>query len=390
MNKAAVPTDPNDPTDPRDPTDPTDQITRFDLRHERGVTKHFYGAGALAAGSVALAPELAGRAVFAVSSAPIWALHGERLAALAGSWERLERLEVPDGEAAKSVAEAERLWRRLSTLGARRGSLVVAFGGGSVGDLAGFVAGTFARGLDWLQLPTTFLAQVDAAIGGKSAVDLPEAKNAVGLFHHPLAVLADSELLATLPAEQLRSGLVEVVKIAALLDLDLLAEVERDLERLLSGEPAALGATVARAARTKARLVESDPDECGARKLLNFGHTLGHALEAEIGYGRMLHGDAVAHGLRFAVRLSLLRGADPALGERLTRLLDRLAIPPLPQLSIAGLLERIGRDKKATGGGVEWILLPRAGEALAAAQLPAELVAKELAAFVSSFDATPL
>ncbi|KAB2959981.1 MAG: 3-dehydroquinate synthase, partial [Thermoanaerobaculia bacterium] len=228
----------------------------FELRAGGGATRHRIGGDALAAAAAELATEVAGRTVFLVTEATVWGLHGERLAALPAACSRLHRLVVPAGEAAKQVEVADSLWRAMSAAGGKRDSRVIAFGGGSVGDLAGFVAGTFLRGVDWLLLPTTLLAQVDASIGGKTAVDLPEAKNAVGLFHHPRLVVADTGVLATLPPEQVRSGLVEAVKVAALLDPELLARIERDRAALLAGDAAALAPVVATAARLKAGLVE--------------------------------------------------------------------------------------------------------------------------------------
>lgn len=356
----------------------------FELRHERGATRHRYGAGVLAGSADLLGPLLAGRRCFAVSSAPILALHGGRLAELAPLAARLEILEVPDGEAAKTVEEAGRLWRRLAAAGGKRDAVIVAFGGGSVGDLAGFVAGAFLRGVDWVQLPTTLLAQVDAAVGGKTAVDLPEAKNAVGLFHHPLAVVADADLLSTLPRDQVRSGLVEAVKTAALLDPDLFDRIELELDRLRAGEPAALAGVAGVAARRKAGLVESDPREAGRRALLNLGHTVGHALEAELGYGRIAHGDAVAHGLRFALRLSVAEGGDRRFAERLGRLLDRLEVPPLPPgLGAGALAARVGRDKKGDERGLAWVLLDGPGSGRLARGLEPGRVEAELARWLA-------
>jgi len=359
-----------------------DTVETFELRHPRGTTRHFYGAGALGAGWAALAPELSGRTVFAISARPILDLHGARLEAARRLAREFRILEVPDGEPAKCAREAELLWRAMSRGGGRRDSVVIAFGGGSVGDLAGFVAGAFLRGVAWLQVPTTLLAQVDAAVGGKTAIDLEEAKNAVGLFHHPLAVLADPEPLATLAPAHLRSGLIEAIKTAAVLDARLLERIEGGLDRLLGGEAGELAAVAAGAARAKAALVEADPEEAGARMLLNFGHTLGHALEAEIGYGAIAHGDAVAHGMRFALRLSRTSGGDPRFGERLDRVLDRLAVPALPRVSADALLARIARDKKARADGLRWVLCDGAGRGRIEAGLPAETVRVELAAFL--------
>jgi 3-dehydroquinate synthetase len=359
-----------------------DAVETFELAHPRGVTRHFYGVGAISAGAEALDGALRGRAVVAVSAAPIVDLHADALEPLRARAGAFDLLTVPDGEAAKTVAEAEALWQRLLAGGARRDALVVAFGGGSVSDLAGFAAGAYLRGVDWLAVPTTLLAQVDAAVGGKTGVDLPAAKNAVGVFHHPLAVMAEPALLVTLSRAERRSGLVEVVKTGAILDTALFARVERDLEPLLAGDPAASAPAVATAARVKAGLVAADPEERGPRQLLNFGHTLGHAIEAEIGYGRILHGDAVAHGLRFALRLSRAAGCDAPFAARVEALLDRLGTPPLPPLAPEPLLRRLARDKKARAGGVGWVLLAGAGRGEFGVRLPDEAVATALAEFL--------
>jgi 3-dehydroquinate synthase len=352
---------------------------RFELRHAKGVTALFAGEEALAAAGEDLARRLSGRALYVVSAPPILALHGEALERLRSAARSLRVLEIPDGEPAKCVAEASRLWSVLAAAGAKRDSVIAAFGGGTVGDLAGFVAATFLRGVELMQLPTTLLAQVDAAVGGKTAIDLPEAKNSVGAFHHPSLVVADAVWLSTLPDQELRSGLVETIKTAALLDAELLDRIERGLDRLRAGEPGALGPVAAAAARAKARLVESDPEEAGPRQLLNLGHTLGHALETAAGYGRLRHGDAVAHGLRFALALAAPRGLDPGFGRRLAALLDRLGVPPLPPRDGAQLLELVGRDKKAREGGLTWVLPIAAGRAERVGGIAADEIAARLA-----------
>ena len=358
------------------------EVAGFELAHPGGSTRLVYGAGAIAAGAEVLDAALRDRALFVISAEPILALHAQELSPLRARAATCEIVTVPDGEVAKTPGEAERLWQLLLAAGARRDALVVAFGGGAVSDLAGFVAGAYLRGVEWMAVPTTLLAQVDAAIGGKTGVDLPAAKNAVGLFHHPLAVLAEPALLATLPRDQRRSGLIEAIKVGAILDPELFARLERDLERLLAGDAAAMAPAVASAARAKAELVASDPEERGARQLLNFGHTLGHALEAEIGYGRILHGDAVAHGLRFALRLSRAAGCEEAFAVRLERLLDRLGVPPLPVLASEALLVRLARDKKARAGGLGWVLLAGPGRGTFGVRVAAESVAGELARFL--------
>ena len=357
-------------------------IERFELPHPRGSTPHLYGEGAIAAGVAELGPRLAGGSLFVVSARPILDLHASALEPLRDAAATCEVIEVADGEAAKSVDEAERLWRRLSRGGGRRDSIVAAFGGGSVCDLAGFCAGTFLRGVSWIAMPSTLLAQVDAAIGGKTAIDLAEAKNAVGLFHHPHAVLAEPGLLSTLPGVERRSGLVEAIKVGAVVDRELFALLERSIERLLAGDVRALAAVAAAAARAKARLVGADPEEAGARQLLNFGHTLGHALEAEVGYGRIAHGDAVAHGMRFALALSRAAGLTATGAERLQALLDRLGVPGLPALDAARLVTRISRDKKARAEGVGWVLMTGLGEGRFGVLRPPEEVAERLEEFL--------
>jgi len=367
-----------------------DDFAAFELAHPRGTTRLRYGPGAIERGAAELGPEISGRAVFVVSSAPILDLHRSALEPVRRASARFEILEVPDGEAAKTVGVAERVWNELVDRGGRRDSRLVAFGGGSVSDLTGFVAGAFLRGVGWFALPTTLLAQVDAAVGGKTGVDLPAAKNAVGLFHHPIAVLAEPALLATLPPGERRSGAVEVVKVAAILDASLFARVEAELPALLAADDAARPRLVAQAARRKAEVVAADPEESGDRKMLNFGHTLGHALEAEIGYGRILHGDAVAHGIRFALELAVAAGRPGKGAARLGAVLDRLGTPALPELEAAALQARMGSDKKARENGLGWVLMEAIGSGRHGVVVSPETVASTLGAFLRRAGPRPL
>jgi 3-dehydroquinate synthetase len=357
------------------------------LRHAGGETRIVAGAGCLE-GELARAGELlSGRTVFVVSSPTVTRLHGAVLAPLRSAARTLVDLEVPDGEAAKDLAVAGRLWDEMARSGGKRDSVVVAFGGGSVGDLAGFVAATFLRGVAFVQLPTTLLAQIDAAIGGKTAIDISAGKNLVGVYHPPELVIAEAALLETLPVAELRSGLVEAIKMAALLDLDLLARIERDLDRLLAGESAALAPVVRQAAAAKVGVVERDPYESGERQLLNYGHTLGHALEGAAGFGRMLHGDAVAWGMRFCHRLAARRGADLAFLARVEGLLDRLEVPPPPPIDSAELLARLARDKKARESGLVWVLPMGPGRGVRTGGIPVDEIASELEPFLAPFRA---
>jgi 3-dehydroquinate synthase len=356
-------------------------VERLSLRHPGGVTAVWAGTGALAAARPHLADWVAGRTLFVVSTPRVLALHGERLAPLRDAAAHFHLLPVPEGEAAKSLGVAERLWNQMLAAGGKRDSCLAAFGGGSVGDLGGFAAGCFLRGIEVGQLPTTLLAQVDAAIGGKTAVDLPGGKNTVGLFLHPAWVVCDTALLATLPRAELRSGLVEVIKVGALLDPPLLAAVEAGLEPLLGGAADALAPVVAAAAAAKIALVERDPDERGDRRLLNFGHTLGHAIESACGYQGLRHGEAVAYGMLFALRLARRRGLEAAAARRLAALLGRLELPALPSLEPQDLLARMARDKKARERGLVWVLPSAIGEGRMVEGIGWEEVAAELRGF---------
>jgi len=358
-------------------------LAHLALRHPGGTTPILIGEGALAAARAHLAGWVAGRTLFLLSTPNLLALHGATLESLAAGAARRVVLTVPDGEAAKTVAVAERLWREMMAGGGKRDSRLIAFGGGSVGDLGGFAAGCFLRGISFVQVPTTLLAQVDAAIGGKTAVDLPEGKNTVGLFHHPEMVVAETALLATLPREELRSGLVEAIKMAALLDVGLLARIEADLEPLLAGDPASLAPVAAAAAAAKVAVVERDPEEAGERRLLNFGHTLGHAIESAAGYTGLRHGEAVAYGILFALRLAVRRGCPRAAAARLAALLARLDLPPLPALAAGDLLAGLARDKKARESGLPWVLPAALGEGRIVTGIEAGELAAELPGFLA-------
>ncbi len=265
-------------------------------------------------------------------------------------------IEVEGAEGSKTIAEAERVLRELTEAGARREDGVLAFGGGVIGDLAGFCAATYQRGIPIVQAPTTLVAQVDSAYGGKTGVDLPEAKNYVGAFHQPLAVLADPATLATLPREELAAGYVEVLKTGLLAGGPLWERV-RALESI---EPAALSEVIFECALFKLDVVAEDERDSGRRAILNLGHTVGHAIEAATGYGRYRHGEAVGLGLLAALRLS---EADE-LREEVRSRLSELELPVSLDggVAVEGVVEALGRDKKRTEEGVGFVLLERPGE----------------------------
>lgn len=292
---------------------------------------------------------------------------------------------VPSGEASKSVAEAARLWDGFARGGVDRATHVVAVGGGVVGDLAGFVAATFMRGLPFWQVPTTLVAQVDSSVGGKTGVNLEAGKNLVGAFWQPRGVFADVAMLETLPAREFVSGLAEVVKYGMILDAGFFQWLEDRADDVLARDPAAVTHVVTRSVELKARVVEADERETsGARAALNYGHTFGHAYEAVAGYGRLLHGEAVSIGMARAARLAQAVGRIT--GEVVTRqdrLLERLGLPtspaglrPVPEAG--DLLEVMARDKKTVGGVLRFVLPDRIGRVELVDGVPPETVLRIL------------
>ncbi len=272
---------------------------------------------------------------------------------------------LPPGEATKSLVSARALWDRLVAMKADRHACVVAVGGGVIGDVAGFAAATYARGIPLLMVPTTLLAQVDSSVGGKVGINHPAAKNIIGAFHQPVGVWVDTASLATLPIRELRCGLAEVVKYGVILDADFFTEVEAHADAILASEPATLRRIIARSCRLKADVVAKDErEETGLRAVLNFGHTVGHAIEAVAGYGGAFqHGEAVAVGMVAEARIALRLGwiDEPAL-SRLVALLERLGLPTsAPGLDPDALLDAMGRDKKNRGGRIRFVLPRRLG-----------------------------
>jgi len=289
-------------------------------------------------------------------------------------------VELPAGEAAKSVEVASRGWDALLVAGLDRGSTVVALGGGAVGDLAGFVAATYMRGVNFVQLPTTLLAQVDASIGGKTAIDHPRAKNLVGAFHQPRLVLVDPAALTTLPEREFRSGLAEVVKHGIVLDADYFADLEKSLGALLARDIETLTRVVAGSCRLKANVVERDEQESELRAVLNYGHTIGHAVEAVTGYARWTHGEAVSLGIAAEARLAERLGVGSR--ETAVRQIELLRAVGLPVRDSGAaplaVLEALGRDKKAREGRVPFVLAPAIGRFIVVFDVPQETVLETL------------
>ena len=318
-------------------------------------------------------------AVWVVADEAVMEAHGERLvAALDGGGYRGASWVVPPGERSKRLAVAAELYGWLADGRAERGDTVLAFGGGVVGDLAGHVAATYLRGMPLVQVPTSVLAMNDAAIGGKAAVDLEQGKNLVGAFHQPRAVVADTGLLGTLPRRAFAEGLAEVVKHALILDPALLGEIERHARALVSGAPdeELLTRVTARSARLKALIVSADPGERGLRAILNYGHTIGHGIEAATGYREYLHGEAVAVGMIGAARIGERLGLHDR--EPVARLADVLRALGLP-LSAPGadpeaVLAAMRLDKKVRGGRMRFVLLEEIGQPVVRDDVPEELV----------------
>jgi 3-dehydroquinate synthase len=323
-------------------------------------------------------PSKAGK-LFVVSTVDVWRHQGEALArGLAGV--AYEVLHLSGGEERKRLAPVERLAEEMVRLGGDRSSLVVAFGGGIVGDMAGFLAAIFMRGIPVLQVPTTLLAQVDASLGGKTGVNLVAGKNLIGSFHQPLAVVIDPDVLATLPEREYRAGLYEIVKAGIIREPDLfrfLADRSRDV---LTRQPPAVDRIIADAVRMKCEVVSADEREGDLRRILNFGHTFGHALEAETGYTRFLHGEAVAFGMRAAACLGQLTGRLSA--DDNVEILEMLRlygpIPPLDGIPAANLLARLVHDKKTVQGKVHFVVPVRIGEVAVVSGIDEALVLESI------------
>jgi 3-dehydroquinate synthase len=350
------------------------------IKSSRGSYQVYCSRGALArAGSVLTRlPDASG--TFVISSPNVWRYWGNTFLKKVGGLRSKNIFLIDDRERAKNLDTVELLCRALTHAGADRRSTIVAVGGGVVGDVAGFTAASYLRGVRLVQVPTTLVAQVDSAVGGKTGVNLPEGKNLVGAFYAPDAVIADMETLGTLPHREYRSGLYEVIKYGAIADAGLFTFLERNMLALLRRDAAALEHVIYRCIRIKAHIVERDERESGLREILNYGHTFGHALEAATGYRRFLHGEAIGWGMHVATMLGAATGRiGDAQAARVIRLVASVGpLPAIGKIPAAHLRKLLAGDKKTRGGEVRWVLLQKIGKAQRGIVLPWKLIARTI------------
>jgi 3-dehydroquinate synthase len=310
-------------------------------------------------GGFDLAPYIRGKDCLVVSNETVAPLYYDKLLPGLGNL-NIERIDLPDGESYKTVATMQAILDKLVESRANRDVAVIALGGGVVGDIAGFAAACYMRGVDFIQVPTTLLAQVDSSVGGKTGVNHARGKNLVGAFHQPQLVLIDTDTLTTLPERELAAGLAEVIKYGAICDAGFLGWLEANMNSLLAMDADLLGYAIRRSCELKADVVAEDERESGRRAILNFGHTFGHAIEHCQGYGEWLHGEAVAAGMIMAARLSGLNDEDVA---RLSALIAAAGLPTEPPaIAPEDWLSAMGMDKKVQGKKLRFVLLDALGE----------------------------
>jgi 3-dehydroquinate synthase len=310
--------------------------------------------------------------IFIVTTRDVWDVHGSGFNEIPSA----TPLFFPGGESRKRLSEVEALADQMVEAGADRSSLVIGFGGGIVTDMAGFLAASFMRGVPVIQIPTTLLAQVDAAVGGKTGVNLVSGKNLFGAFHQPLAVLIDPAVVATLPPREYQAGLYEIIKCGVIRDPELFDLMESSATDILKQDPALVDRIISDSVRIKCEVVSADEREGGLRRILNFGHTIGHALESETGYQVFLHGEAVAFGMHAATELAVLTNQlDRSTGDRIRALVDAYGeIPSTKDISPENLVARTQSDKKTVQGKVHFVLPVRIGEMKVTAEIPDEEV----------------
>jgi 3-dehydroquinate synthase len=336
-------------------TSSPDQPVRVDVHTGDRSSAIWIGDGIAARLSELLDAHNVGARRFIVSSPTIWRLHGPLIQRALGGGEAII---LPDGERYKTLASVSKIYDALIRANADRGSALIAVGGGVIGDTAGFAAATYLRGITLVHVPTTLLAQVDSSIGGKVGVNHTLGKNLIGAFHQPALVAIDPSLLATLPRREFRSGLYEVVKYGVIASRGLFDRVAHGTKAIFARDAGVLGPAIVESCQIKADVVSKDEREGGLRRILNFGHTVGHALEAVTKYRRFRHGEAIAYGMLAAANLAVARGA---LADRERQALARLIallgpLPPVGDLSIAEVLEAVRRDKKVVHGTLHFVI----------------------------------
>lgn len=356
------------------------KITRIRVQSSAGPYSVVAGAGAIGHAAQEIAKLGDFSTVHVVSSPKVWRAAGKIVQRGLRLSNRNNVHLFSDAESAKHLGSVEQIARSLSRAGADRKSLVIAVGGGVVGDVTGFVAASYLRGIALVHVPTTLVAQVDSSIGGKTGVNLPEGKNLVGAFYPPRLVITDPDLLRTLPDREFRGGVAEVIKHAVIADAPMFALLEKNMDTVLRRDRDVLGSLIPNNVQIKARVVSRDERESGLREILNFGHTFAHALESATRYRRYQHGEAVAWGMMAAAFLGheirLTRAEDVS---RIVSLVCRLGpLPPWPRVSPATLLKAMRSDKKARSGVLRFVLSPRIGQARTYDDVPVEAVERVL------------
>jgi 3-dehydroquinate synthase len=331
------------------------ELTRVDVTTGSQPSTIWIGDGAADRLHDLLDAHRIGARRFVVSSPVIWRLHGEQFRRVLGA---VEPILLPDGERYKNLASVAKVYDALIRANADRGSAIIAIGGGVIGDSAGFAAATFLRGITLVQVPTTLLAQVDSSVGGKTGVNHTLGKNLIGAFHQPAVVVIDPLLLRTLPRREFRSGLYEIVKYGVIASRPLFDRVAASTKAIFARDPAVLVPAIAESVRIKADVVSKDEREGGLRRILNFGHTVGHALEAVTKYRRFRHGEAVGYGMLAAADLAVARGAlKDSERQAVAQLIAKLGpIPPIGDLSIDEIMEAVRRDKKVLNGTLHFVI----------------------------------
>ena len=352
---------------------------RIDVHGTRTPYHVLIGRGVIADLGAMLHEEGLGKELLVVSCPPVWRRHGARLRGVAG---RRSPVLIPDGERAKTLQTVSKIYDALIQRRLDRSAALVAFGGGVVGDVAGFAAATYLRGIRLVQVPTTLLSQVDSAIGGKVGVNVAAGKNLIGAFHAPALVVCDPDVLGTLPRREFRAGLYEVVKYGVIASRSLFDRVSANLPAVFRQDAVLLPELIGECCRINARVVELDEREAGPRRILNFGHTVGHALEAVTRYRRFRHGEAIGYGMMAAARISASRGLlAPEDEAHLKDVIGRMGpLPPVTDLSVRDALEAITHDKKVTHGQLHFVLARGLGDAA----IVADVASKDLAAAMRS------